>query len=180
MACASSDAAYCLPLSWPTKYDPDIQRSVRRWWPAGPEWRWWKAQLIQESQLNPNAQSPVGAQGLAQFMPATWEQINRELALADVSRRDAGRSIEAGAYYMGKLKAGWRSPRPEMDRHYLAAASYNAGIGSIIKAQRKCGGPAGYDAIMQCLPLITGKYSAETIGYVIRIRKIHGKLFEIL
>ena len=30
------------------------------------------AQLAQESGWNPNATSPAGAQGIAQFMPATW------------------------------------------------------------------------------------------------------------
>src|SRR5690554_3754238 len=70
------------------RYDLEIQASVKRWWP-GPEWQWWKAQLYQESLLNPAAVSPAGALGLAQFMPATWNDMIRQLGLpAHASPRD--------------------------------------------------------------------------------------------
>ena len=35
------------------------------------------AQLAQESRWNPDATSPAGAQGIAQFMPATWATTAR-------------------------------------------------------------------------------------------------------
>lgn len=51
----------------------------------GVDWRLLKAQYYQESHLKPNAVSPVGAAGVAQFMPATWRQISRELGYGNVS-----------------------------------------------------------------------------------------------
>jgi membrane-bound lytic murein transglycosylase F len=78
-------------------------------------------------------------------------------------------SIRAAAYYMGKLNRNWKSPRPPMDRHKLALASYNAGIGHILKAQRICDNRRLYDEIIPCLPLVTGKHAQETTGYVLNI-----------
>lgn len=155
----------------PDKYDRQIESAVAKWWPAYPFASAWKAQLYQESRLDPSAVSPVGAAGLAQFMPGTWAQISRELRLPPGLSPHHAWAIEAGAYYMAKLRSQWSAPRPALDRHQLAQASYNAGLGHLLSAQRKCGGPPGYEAIVACLPQITGKHSAETIGYVKAIAK---------
>lgn len=136
-----------------------------------PDWYWWKAQLYQESLLDPDAVSQAGAEGIAQFMPATWAEISQRRGFRSVSRRDAKHAIDFGAYYMARLYRGWSSPRPVMDRHYLALASYNAGFGSLLAAQRLCGGALLYSAIIDCLPSITGRHSTETITYVQRIER---------
>lgn len=166
---------WAAPSSWassfPDRYDGQIERAAHLYWPGGPDWRWWKAQLYQESLLNPNARSHVGAEGLAQFMPGTWAQVTRELGWSGISPRDAKYAIEAGAYYMAKLRRSWKSPRPAMDRHQLAQASYNAGLGHLVKAQRLCGGAVLYADIVRCLPQVTGHHSRETITYVERIAR---------
>lgn len=136
-------------------------------------WKEWKAQLYQESRLDPEAVSPVGARGLAQFMPATWDDVTRQIGLGGADRRDARAAITAGAYYMAQLRHAWRSPRPEDDRQRLAQASYNAGTGSLIRAQARCGNPALYAEIVACLPDITGpQFSHETLTYVVRIHEL--------
>jgi soluble lytic murein transglycosylase-like protein len=167
-------SACCSSAPWPDRYDLQIRLAARHWLP-GVDWRLYKAQLIQESQLNPAAVSPVGAKGLAQFMPGTWQQWQQKSG-THLSPHDPAQAIEAGAWYMGNLRLIWRSPRPEVDRHNLAMASYNAGAGNIIKAQRACGNPPGYEAIMACLPQITGRHAAETRGYAPRIRAIYVRL----
>jgi soluble lytic murein transglycosylase-like protein len=136
----------------------------------------WKGQLYQESRLDPDARSPAGAEGLAQFMPATWREITAAMGLGVVDRRMAEPSIEAGAYYMAQLRRQWSSPRPEEDRHNLAMASYNAGLGNLLKAQRACAGALLYADIIICLPQITGRYAQETIGYVPAIRRWHAMM----
>lgn len=165
-----------VPLSWgvspyPDKYDRQIVTAVKTHWPDYPYPLAWKAQLYQESLLDPDARSPVGAEGLAQFMPGTWKQISKELGYGLISPRLADQSINAGAYYMAKLRRQWRSKRPNDDRHKLAQASYNAGLGNILKAQRRCGNLLLYQEIISCLPQITGRHSRETITYVDRISK---------
>jgi membrane-bound lytic murein transglycosylase F len=118
----------------------------------------------------------VGAAGVAQFMPATWREVCAQLGYGQVSPHVARYAIEAGAYYMARLHRAWSSPRPEHDRWDLARASYNAGLGNILKAQRRAGGALRYPAIIAALPDVTGHHSRETITYVERIHEIHGRL----
>jgi membrane-bound lytic murein transglycosylase F len=137
------------------------------------DWRLWKAQLYQESLLNPDAVSPVGARGLAQFMPGTWAETCERLGWENVSPHLARFAIEAGAYYMVRLRNSWSSPRPEIDRWDLARASYNAGFGNLLKAQKIAGGAVLYADIIAALPEVTGYHSRETITYVERIHRWH-------
>jgi len=102
-------------------------------------------------------------------MPGTWRDISRQLGYDNVTRFMAGPAIQAGAYYMGQLRAIWSAPRPEADRQSLALASYNAGAGNVLKAQELAGGARGYAAIIKRLPRVTGDYASETIAYVTRI-----------
>lgn len=159
---------------WPDKYDWHIKKAANHWLPMI-DWRLYKAQLIQESALNPRAVSPAGAQGLAQFMPGTWPEWERHQGRR-LDPFDPAASIEGGAWYMMRMRGIWTSPRPEQDRHNLALASYNAGAGNIIKAQKRCQGAVLYPAIMACLPAITGHHAKETLGYAPRIRDIHRRL----
>lgn len=76
------------------------------------------AQIMAESNFNPNATSPVGAQGIAQFMPATAQAYG----LRDPFDPEA--SIDAQATMMGELVSRFGSIE-------LALAAYNAGPGAV-------------------------------------------------
>lgn len=158
MACTAQAAPF------PRTYDRQIEQSAQRFLPAVP-WRLYKAQLYQESRLDPAARSPAGAEGIAQFMPGTAGDVFPLLGYGALDRRLAEPSIAAGAFYMARLRAAWSSPRPWEDRHRLALASYNAGLGHILASQRACGGALLYEPLMACLPQITGRHAAETLGY---------------
>lgn len=127
--------------------------------------------------MNPDARSPVGAEGLAQFMPATWNDVVKQLGWGNVSRRDARLAIEAGAFYQAQQRNRWsKSPnRSATDRNEFGQAGYNAGYGHIAKAQTACGGgptkPLVWAQVQPCLVQITGRHSAETTSYVVQIRK---------
>ena len=76
--------------------------------------------LAQESNFNPRAQSPAGAQGLAQLMPGTAQ----DLGVTDPF--DPMQSIEGGGKYLGdQMKKFGSFP--------LAQAAYNAGPGAVEK-----------------------------------------------
>lgn len=147
------------------QYDDLFRAAVEEWLP-GVDWRLLKAQGFQESTLRPQAISNMGARGLMQFMPGTWGQWSVNAGYLGASPHDPEAAIFTGAAYMARLIRGWKSPRPEMDRYCLALASYNAGFGNILKAQRRVGGKLLYHEIVSGLSAITGiDNAAETIGY---------------
>lgn len=158
-------------------YDALIQKYAERYL-IGVDWRMLKAQLIAESGLNPRAVSPVGAQGIAQFMPATWKEVTTKLGMTQpVNVFVPSFAIKACAFYMASLREEWSDPRPESDRYQLALASYNAGLGNLLKAQKSAGGSRAYQDIIKALSRITGvKNAEETTQYVIRINAIFKKL----
>lgn len=160
----------CWPHGFTDKYDREIQRSVKRWWPDLPFWKLWKAQLYQESRLDPKAVSPVGARGLAQFMGPTWRDVSKEMGFAGSPHDDV--AIEAGAFYMAKLRRSWKAERTGLERNQLAQASYNAGLGNVLKAQRFCGDARLWVTVQECMHLVTGEKNAhETKTYVTRIHR---------
>lgn len=163
---------------WSTRYDRQIERSVQRYWPLAyrPLWCDWKAQLIAESGLRPTAESPVGAVGIAQIMPGTWNEVTSRTGIVDCHPRHADCSITIGAIYMRWQLDGWTWHRPIEARLQLAQASYNAGRGHIINAQSKCNHALLWPEIRKCLPSVTGRHAQETIGYVDRISRTVGRL----
>lgn len=166
-SCAAPAPAYA--REFPARYDLHFRKWTSVYMP-GVDWRLLKAQCYQESLLNPDAVSPVGAMGLCQFMPATWREAQQALGWPDDASAFApALSVQASAWYMGRMRRFWSSPRPEWDRHSLAMASYNAGAGNILKAQQRCNGALLYGEIIACLPDVTGHHSRETIIYVTRI-----------
>ena len=152
---------------FPDEHDALIREAAERYMPGIP-WQAYKAQLYQESQLNPDAVSPVGARGIAQFMPGTWADIAPAIGARGFSPHAVGPAIRGGALYMARLRGEWTAPRPAKDRHSLALASYNAGLGNILAAQRKAGGANRYDAIIAELHRVTGRHASETRTYVAR------------
>lgn len=163
-------------LAWHnvTKYDLLIYRETKRYM-IGVDPLLYKAQLIQESALKTHAVSPVGAMGLAQLMPGTAKDLSKQIGYT-IDPFNVRHSIEAGAKYMGQLRRQWRVKRPETDRHNLALASYNAGLGNILKAQKRCGNVPLYNDIMKCLRQITGRYADETLNYAPKIRRVYHQL----
>jgi membrane-bound lytic murein transglycosylase MltF len=81
------------------------------------------AQGYQESQLNQNAKSPLGAIGVMQIMPAT----GKEMKVGDITDTEA--NIHAGIKYMRFMIDQYyeKEPMTKLDKALFAFASYNAG-----------------------------------------------------
>ncbi len=90
---------------------------------VGFAWLLMVAQGFQESRLDPNARSSVGAVGIMQLMPAT----GAEMGVRDL--HDAGQNIHGGVRYMEKIRRVYfNDPAipPEVQVQF-ALAAYNAG-----------------------------------------------------
>lgn len=169
--------APCHQPGFTDRYDAAIRRAVAHHWPveARAYWCRLKAQLVEESSLAPTARSRVGAQGIAQFMPGTWRDAVAGAGLSpDASPYDARAAIRGAAWYTAWLRGRWTEPRSERCRQNLATASYNAGLGSILAAQRRsrAAGRPGicWPDLRGHLPAVTGPgHSAETCRYVARV-----------
>ena len=92
------------------------------------------AQLYQESGFNPAAVSPVGAQGIAQFMPATWVGFGKdENGDGKADPFDIEDAIPAAARYDAAIAAQIKDVPG--DRVSLMLAAYNAGPGAVLQYQ---------------------------------------------
>lgn len=112
------------------------------------------AQIQAESNWNPNARSPVGAMGAAQFMPGTWESFGD-----GGDPWDAHDSIAAQGRYMKYLR-DFMEPHADDEEHLLrlVLAGYNAGQGNVQK----------YNFDLDVM-LTVGGFRSETKPYIERI-----------
>ena len=91
------------------------------------------AQGYQESRLDQNAKSPVGAIGVMQVMPAT----GKELKVGDITQLEP--NIHAGVKYMRFMIDQYFKDEPmdELNKGLFTFASYNAGPGRVRQLRRE-------------------------------------------
>jgi membrane-bound lytic murein transglycosylase MltF len=91
------------------------------------------AQGYQESTLDQNKKSPVGAIGVMQIMPATGQSLK----VGDITVTEA--NIHGGTKYMDQLMTQYFKDAKfdEQNRTLFAFASYNAGPGNISKMRKE-------------------------------------------
>jgi hypothetical protein len=112
------------------RYDDAFQQHARLEFGYLHPWQVFKAQGMTESGLNPALCSHVGACGVMQFMPGT------AIGMGLQDRFDAKESIRLGIKYDRAMWKQFTAPRPPDARLDFAFASYNAGLGNVLKFQR--------------------------------------------
>ena len=144
---SSANGAICTPGDTPgtvpAEYRQDIADAASH---SGISQAVLAAQINQESGWDPTAVSPVGAQGLAQFMPSTWAAYGR-----GADPFDPHAAIAAQGRLMKDLYglAGTHTTDPA-ERIRLALVGYNAG-------------PAHMDTPTAQLPAETRDYTAKIL-----------------
>ncbi len=129
------------------------------------------AQGYQESGLNQNAKSPVGAIGIMQVMPATGS----ELGVGDI--RQVEPNIHAGTKYMRTIMDQYFGDAAfdDLNRNLFAFASYNAGPNRIARL-RKTAAERGYDPNVwfnNVEYVVAEKVGQEPVRYVSNIFKYY-------
>ena len=165
----TSAANKCRYINLSEDYELLFRHNVEHYWPEriNKHYELLISQCFTESNLNPKARSPVGALGLCQIMPKTYEEESRRIGIKGKATI-AVNNIKVSAAYMARLMKAWTSPRNNECLIEISWASYNAGMGNILNAQKLARNALCWENIRVKLPEITGKHAKETIDYVSR------------
>lgn len=118
------------------KYRDDVIRNARFEWGMSAPIADFAAQLHQESGWRPDAVSPVGAQGLAQFMPSTADWISQ--TVPGLTSRDPFNSAWAIRALVSYDRWLWMriSASDNCERMAMTLSSYNGGLGWVQRDKR--------------------------------------------
>ena len=153
---------------WTREYDESFQKYSKHFFGPFFDWRWFKAQAIVESSLDPGAVSPAGAVGVMQLKPSTFNEIRRtNPELRKI--RHAPWNIAAAIHYDHYLydREAWSGLGRE-ERLQFAFAAYNAGPTGALRAFNRT--PPSVKSWAQVAP----NAPPETRQYVARINTIWG------
>ena len=133
---ANAHAADAIPRA-ATTHRLALKREAQRVWGLDAPTASFAAQIHQESRWRENARSPVGAQGLAQFMPATAQWIGGfDTTLKPTQPFSAAWSLRALVVYDKWLYDRVRGV-DECNRMAFAMAAYNGGLGWVNKRKAR-------------------------------------------
>ena len=129
------------------------------------------AQGYQESMLNQNAKSKVGAIGVMQVMPPTAKDLN----VGDITKVDA--NIHAGVKYMRFMMDQYykNEPMDDLNKELMTFASYNAGPGRMRQLRREAA-KRGLDPnkwFGNVERVASERIGRETVTYVANIYKYY-------
>ena len=156
-----------------TTYDAHFRKYSKRFFGVGFDWQYFKAQAVAESNLREDAVSPVGAVGVMQIMPRTFQEIQRKNPAITGSVDQPRWNIAAGIQYDRQQFVVWAADRSLVERLKFMFGSYNAGRSSILRAQQLALGEGLnallWDPVAGELSRVTGRRSQETVTYVARV-----------
>ncbi len=118
------------------RFDAAFRKYSKRYFGPTHDWREFKAQGLTESNLDTAARSPVGARGVMQLMPTTFHEVASRNPEIQQRIDDPEWNIAAGISYDRRLWLQWGQDSVGDHRRAFMFASYNAGRGTLLMAQR--------------------------------------------
>ncbi|HEX4946512.1 MAG TPA: transglycosylase SLT domain-containing protein [Blastocatellia bacterium] len=154
------------------RYDDTFRKYSKRFFSVAFDWRIFKAQGMAESNLNMNARSWVGAKGIMQLMPTTFQEIrSRNPEIKAINHPEW--NIAAGIYYDRQLWTQWQTDAHMDDHNRFMLSSYNAGRGTLMRAQKvaqtRALDPTLWLSIRTIAPDVPAWRHQETLSYIERI-----------
>lgn len=110
-------------------YDPMIKKYAQKY---DLDWRFIAAIMFQESKFQVGLVGLGGSYGLMQMMPATMEKFGIDETSSEEEH------IAAGTKYIYMISKSFDNITDLKEKFHFVAASYNAGRGHILDAQRLC------------------------------------------
>ena len=135
------------------------------------DWVLMAAQGYQESQLDQDAKSPVGAIGVMQLMPAT----GKEMQVGDITETEAKHPHRHQVMRFMIDQYYEKEPMTELDKALFTFASYNAGPGRVRRLRQEAA-KRGLDPNVwfQNVEYVAAeKVGQETVTYVSNIYKYY-------
>ena len=161
------------------RYDTFFRKYSKRYFGVGFDWQLFKAQGMAESELNAAARSYVGARGVMQLMPSTYQEIQSKRPEFQ-SIDDPEWNIAAGIMHDRYLWRLWEPVVPDSERPKFMFGSYNAGEGTITRAtaaaHAKQLDESRWPNIELVAPEVPRWRYRETLGYVKKIDENYGAL----
>ncbi len=137
----------------PPRYAPLLARAAQRWSVSA---NLLAAQIYAESNFNPFARSPAGAEGIAQFMPGTADAYGLRNPF------DAPAAIDAQAHLMRDLLRRFASVP-------LALAAYNAGPAAVARCGCIPPYPETQAYVAKILGLLGGAGDGAMLAFDVRL-----------
>jgi len=135
------------------------------------DWMLMAAQGYQESRLDQNAKSHVGAVGVMQVMPATGKELN----VGDIKLIDP--NIHAGVKYIRNMVDRYfaNEPMDDVNKMLFAFAAYNAGPARVrqLRAEAKTQGLDPNVWFNNVERVASARIGRETVTYVSNIYKYY-------
>jgi len=156
-----------------SRYDETFRKYSKRYFGPSFDWRQFKAQGLTESNLASHARSGVGAFGVMQLMPSTFREVATQNPEIVRKIDDPHWNIAAGIAYDRRLWLLWQQDSVTAYRREFMFASYNAGRGTMLMAQRAAQADQldhrAWPSIELVAPRIRRWRSRETLDYLRRI-----------
>ncbi len=178
--CAGAAKEAAAQRTGATRYDPIFRKYSKRFFGPGFDWQYFKAQGMAESGLDPRARSRVGARGVMQLMPGTYDLIRKARRERMGVIEDPESNIAAAILHDRDLWLSMQDNPTFEERVRFMFGSYNAGEGPIGRAQQAARAARlddhRWESIQQVAPRVPNWRYTETLPYVQKIENTYQQL----